>query len=222
LAENGYVAAAVSYRMMPKYPFPYCLHDCKAAVRWLRLHASQYRLDPDRIAVLGNSAGGHLAALLATTSSERDLEGPDNPGASSAVQAAVVLYGVADLSYYRHPKGYISMAGLTHAYVKQFVGQPDDRRDPFDAASPVTYADRSTCPILFVHGSKDGFVPHGQSLAFCEQLERLGVPTRLITVPYGHAFDFFHPRVRAAVFKEILDFLNRYSKTQGLNDRGIG
>ena len=67
LARAGYVAASINYRMLPMYPFPYCIHDCKAAVRWLRLHADEYGIDPERIAAFGNSAGGHLAGLLATT-----------------------------------------------------------------------------------------------------------------------------------------------------------
>ena len=211
LAENGYVTAAISYRMMPRYPFPNCLYDAKAAVRWLRLHAEEYRIDPARIAVLGNSAGGHLAALLATTIPCDGLEGSGNPGPSSGVQAAVVMYGVADMSYYRHTKGYVGIGGISDAFVKRFLAQgPTVSGDPYAAASPVTYARRETCPTLLVHGTKDHFVPYAQSVAFCEQLRTLGVPTRLITVCYGHAFDFFHHRARADVFLEILSFLNEH------------
>lgn len=215
LAENGYVTAAISYRMMPRYPFPHCLHDAKSAVRWLRLHAQEYRIDPARIAVLGNSAGGHLASMLATTRPADGLEGTGNPGVSSAVQAAVVMYGVSDLAYYRDPKGYIGFGGISRAFVQSFVGKdPTGTKDPYAAASPLTYASRDTCPMLFIHGTKDHFVPYAQSLAFCEKLRRLGVPTRLITVPYGHAFDFFHPRARANVFVEILSFLNEHLNQQ--------
>lgn len=207
-AENGYVAAAVSYRMMPRFPFPHCAHDCKAAVRWMRIHADDYGIDCDRIAVLGNSAGGHLAALLATTRSEDGLEGDENPGASSAVQAAVDLYGVADMSYYRRPRGYIRLLGFTAKYIDAFVGKGcEEGENPYDAASPANYTHRDACPVLFIHGKKDHFVPYAQSVVFCEQLRRLGVPTRLITVPYGHAFDFFHFKTRKYVFAEILEFL---------------
>jgi acetyl esterase/lipase len=211
LADNGYVTAAISYRMMPRYRFPNCLYDAKAAVRWLRLHADQYRIDPNRIAVLGNSAGGHLAALLATTIPSDGLEGSGDPGPSSAVQAAVVMYGVTDMSYYRHTKGYIGIGGISDAFVKRFLSKgPAATADPYAAASPVTYARRETCPTLLVHGTKDNFVPYAQSLAFYEQLRSLGVPSRLVTVPYGHAFDFFHHRARADVFVGILSFLNEH------------
>jgi len=207
-ARQGYVAASINYRMMPKYPFPNCLHDCKAAVRWMRLHADAYGLDPDRIAVLGNSAGGHLSAMLATTAPEDGLEGSDNPGASSQVQAAIVLYGVADLSYYRRPRGYVRFAGITPKFMERFVGRGQgEGHDPYDDASPATYAGRRTCPTLFVHGTKDNWVPYAQSVAFCQRLRRLGVPTGLISVRHGHAFDFFHFNVRRHLFEEILRFL---------------
>lgn len=216
LAENGYVAATISYRMMPGHGFPDCLHDAKAAVRWMRSHAREYNIDPERIGVIGNSAGGHLATLLATTRPEDGLEGPQGAAGldvSSAVQACVSLYGVADLSYYRHPEGYIRLAGLTPVFMRNFVGQSvNSVKDPYDSASPITYAHAGMCPVLFVHGTNDHQVPYAQAVSFCEQLRRLGVPTRLITVPYGHAFDYFHLDARADVFKEMLVFLDEHLK----------
>ncbi len=212
-AEEGYVTAAISYRMMPRYPFPACLHDAKASVKWLRLHAKEFRIDPNRIAVLGNSAGGHLAALLATTRPKDGFEGSLHSDASSAVQAAVVMYGVADLAYYKNAKGYIGIGGISAAFMKSFVGKDSKaKKDPYAAASPITYAHTETCPTLFVHGTKDHFVPYRQSVDFCDQLERLGVSTKLITVPYGHAFDFFHPRARKDFFLAALSFLDEHLK----------
>lgn len=212
LAKHGYVAASLTYRMMPLHRFPACVYDCKAAVRWLRDHADEYNIDPDRIAALGNSAGGHLAAMLATTKEEDGLEGPTEDGApSSAIQTAVVLYGVADMSYYRNASGYIRLAGLTSFFIQQFVGEsPQQGVDPYDAASPVTYADQDTCPVLFIHGTKDNIVPYAQAVAFHDQLEDLGVPTQLISVPYGHVFDFLFPWARADVFEDILAFLESH------------
>jgi len=216
LAENGYAAATINYRLMPGHGFPDCLHDAKAAVRWMRTHAAEYNIDPERIGVIGNSAGGHLATLLATTRPEDGLEGPVGaPGleVSSAVQACVSLYGVADLSYYRHPEGYIRMAGITPVFMRHFVGEPVNHvSDPYDSASPVTYAHAEMCPVLFVHGTRDHQVPYAQAVSFCEQLKRLGVPTRLITVPYGHAFDYLHLNTRAEVFGEMLVFLDEHLK----------
>lgn len=209
LARRGYVAASLDYRMMPRYAFPDCLHDCKAAVRFLRRNAAAYGIDPGRIAVMGNSAGGHLAALIAATHPEDGLEGAGAGEEPSSVQAAVVLYGVTDMSYYRNPSGYIRMFGMTAKFIDNFVTRRyTGSGNPYDAASPAHYADERMCPTLFIHGTKDNLVPYGQTVAFAGQLSRAGVPVRLITVRHGHAFDFLVPGARAGIFPEIVQFLD--------------
>ena len=213
LARHGYLAATIDYRMMPRYAFPDCLYDCKLGVMWLRANAAAYGIDPERIGALGNSAGGHLAALLASTAPEDGLEPLSAPAVSSEVQTAVVLYGVTDMSYYRNPQGYVRLFGLTPRFIKNFVTRRyRGEGDAFDAASPAHYADESMCPTLFIHGTEDNLVPYGQTVAFYGQLRRAGVPTRLITVSHGHAFDFFVPGARARIFPEILKFLDAHLK----------
>src|SRR2546423_8837559 len=101
LAEQGYVAATVSYRLAPKYPFPAAVHDTKAAVRWLRANAAKYQIDPERIGVTGGSAGGHLAQFLGVTAGGTEFEGDQNPGVSSSVACVVNFYGPSDF-----PKSY--------------------------------------------------------------------------------------------------------------------
>ena len=91
-AKNGFVAIAINYRLTTEAKFPANIQDCKAAVRWLRANADKYNIDPDKIAAMGTSAGGHLAALLATTSNAKDLEGDGgNAEFSSKIQAAVPM-----------------------------------------------------------------------------------------------------------------------------------
>src|SRR5262249_43226506 len=85
LAQHGFVAATITYRLAPKYQFPAAVYDCKAAVRWLRLNAKKYDIDPDRIGVTGSSAGGHLAQFLGVTGGMTEFEGDQNPGPSSKV-----------------------------------------------------------------------------------------------------------------------------------------
>ena len=99
LAEKGYVAATITYRLAPKYPFPAAIHDTKAAVRWLRANAKKYHIDPERIGVMGGSAGGHLAQFLGVTSDVKEFEGDGgNPGESSQVACVVNYYGPSDFT----------------------------------------------------------------------------------------------------------------------------
>ena len=99
LAEQGYVAVTVSYRLAPKYPFPAAIHDVKAAVRWLRANAAKYHIDPERIGVTGGSAGGHLAQFLGVTGDVKEFEGDGgNPEQSSRVACVVNYYGPSDFT----------------------------------------------------------------------------------------------------------------------------
>jgi acetyl esterase/lipase len=208
LARHGYVAAAVDYRLMPDYSFPAPLEDVQSAVRWLRLHAREYGVDAERVAALGTSAGGHLAALLATTDPDNDAKGTANMGASSRIEAAIVLYGAVDLVKMRKPPCMARLIGITMHYLKRFAG-PD--RKSLAVASPATHANPDTCPLLLIHGEEDRIVPYENALHFYDQLRGLAVPVRLITVSGGrHAFDRINSRQREAVFEEILAFLRQY------------
>jgi len=212
-AARGYVAMAIDYRRMFRWAFPHCVHDCKAAVRWLRLNADDLRLDADRILALGNSAGGHLSCMLAVTRPEHGLEGTANLGPSSAIQAAVSLYGPQELTYYLAPDWPLKVAGpIPPWYIRHFVerdhGVVDD---PFEAASPITYADEHSPPIMFVHGTRDILSPFEQSVKFHEKLKDLGVPTELVAVEgRNHAFDFIFAKERARCFERICAFLDQH------------
>ena len=212
-AHAGYVVMTIEYRLMPDCVFPDCLHDCKAAVRWLRTHAREYRVDPERIATFGASAGGHLAAFLAVTTPEDGLEGTENPGPTSRVGAAVVLYGAVDLTKYRDPPERRFGEGFARKFVGRFVGehQATDGADPFAVASPITYIRPDTCPMLLAHGTKDMAVHYAQSADFYAKLEENGVPARLLTYPNrNHGFDYFHHKERQSMFAEMVRFLNEH------------
>lgn len=209
LAENGFVAVNVSYRPASKAPFPAQIHDVKAAVRWLRTHASRYSVDPHRIGVLGYSGGGHLGCLLGMTRGNMVLEGTgDNPRASSAVQAVVSYYGVSDMRHlYEHYEtgpapDWSRMLGLTT--LKTFMGGtpkmiPRGYRD----ASPLSYANKDIAPMLLLHGDKDSVVPASQSELLAEKLRKAGAPVTLCVIGgakhnigsgYGGAYGDFADR----------------------------
>ncbi len=208
-ARNGIAVMTIDYRMLPRYAFPHCVHDAKAAVRWLRHNASAYGVDPERIAAFGASAGGHLAGFLATTGPEHGFEGEENPGMSSAVYAAISLYGVVDLTKYRDRKPGSPFSGIGRGLIRKFIGQdqPGAEHDAFEVASPITYASPQTCPVMLVHGTSDSLVHFEQSQAFHDRLSELDVPTRLISIDGQHGFDFVHHGERQTVFDEMLAFL---------------
>jgi len=212
-ARNGYVVMTIDYRMMPKYPFPHCLHDCKAGVRWMRRHAEEYGIDPERIVTFGASAGGHLAAFLAATTPEDGFEGTENLVPSSSVRAAAILYGAVDLTKYHRKSKSGKGKEREGGYMRRFVGDAvaKEGQDPFAAASPITYAKPGMCPVHLTHGTRDHLVSYRQSRDFFLRLQELGVPARLVTYPgRDHGFDYIHWKERKALFADMLAFLKEH------------
>ena len=213
LVEHGYVVVAVDYRLSrPGAPsWPANCDDLRAAVRWLRGHAAGYGVDPDRIAVMGASAGGHLAALLATCP-----EGPSSssmphpaipasaakpPAISARVQAVIDFYGPSDL-----PALAAESPPAGRSLALHLGGGPDEVPDRYEAASPARHVTRDTPPMLLIHGAHDWLVPLDQSRRLSAALAAEGVPHRLIVVEGApHGFDF---RVGSRdLLPEILAFL---------------
>ncbi|MFP4501620.1 MAG: alpha/beta hydrolase [Candidatus Hydrogenedentota bacterium] len=212
LAEAGYVTAAMSYRKLPRHNFLDSVHDAKAAVRWLRLHADVYDIDPARIAALGNSAGGYLVGMLAATGDEPAFAGDQNHGPSDAIRAAVVLYGALDLSVYRDPESWIRVGGLARRIVKRYVRDGFDvGGDAFAAASPINYLGPDTAPMLLLTGTHDSLVPFEVARDAYTRLYTHGVPVRWVQFRgRGHAFDYFYPRLRHDVLGYVLQFLDTH------------
>lgn len=175
LALNGYVGLSINYvlastnKSANKPAWPQNLHDCMTAVRWLRKNAERLQVDPERIGVIGGSAGGHLAAMLAVTG-EKDGLHPKGPYGefSCRVQCAVDLYGPADLS----DRAHLNMLGKSRA----------DAPELYRTASPVTYVDKSDPPILILHGTADKTVDIAQSKLFAARLKAAGARHELVVV----------------------------------------
>jgi len=201
MAGLGYVAITVEYRLVPAARFPAQVEDCKAAVRWLRANARKYRVDPDRIGVVGFSAGGHLAAMLGVTGKEDGLEGiGGNPGQSSRVQAVVTFFGPTDFSTRDWSKD------LENEVIVPFLGGSlADKSDVYKRASPINYVTRDAPPFLIFHGTDDKLVPIDQARRLAAKLKSLDVPTQLVELPgEGHGFtDAGNQRS----MQQMLDFL---------------
>ncbi|MGY1836648.1 alpha/beta hydrolase fold domain-containing protein [Blastococcus sp. SYSU DS0510] len=186
LLDAGLAVATIDYRHALEAPFPAQLHDAKAAVRYLRAHADLLGVDTARIGVAGESAGGHLAALLALTAHRPDLEGSQGVvGPSSAVDVAVDWYGVTDLSTMPRMTPPPHIAELLPP---EFATPPEDflLRGADDAtradASPITHVTPQAPPFLLVHGTTDWLVPYSQSEQLHAALTSVGVESRLVPV----------------------------------------
>jgi acetyl esterase/lipase len=185
LAAHGYVTASIDYRLAGEAPWPAALEDSKCAVRWMRANADSIGLDADRLAVAGGSAGGHLAAMVASTPGRFEGYG-GQPDVSSAVSTAVLWYPGLDL---RPSYGSEKINEVTEL----FFGHPvDDERAGI--ASPVTYVD-TMLPTLTFTGVEDPIVLVDTVRGYHAALDRRGVPNELVEVPgVGHSFDFSRAR----------------------------
>lgn len=178
LARRGYVAATVSYRLVPTARFPAQIEDCKAAVRWLRDNAARYHVNPDRIGAIGPSAGGHLACLLGVTDSKDNLEGSSgNPDQSSRVQAVVSFFGRTNFTKKTwndelEQKIFVPLVGASF----------DDKPELYKRLSPIAYASRSSPPFLLFHGAEDNLVPPTDSVDMAKMLEAAGVSVKAVIV----------------------------------------
>jgi acetyl esterase/lipase len=208
LTRRGYAVVSVQYRLSGVAKFPAQIHDCKAAVRWVRANAGRYGFDADRIAAWGASAGGHLVALLGTSGDAKELEGEGHPGFSSRVQAVVDFFGPTD--FLRMNSGFRDgvEGKIDHDAADSpeslLVGGPiGQHRDKVAAANPITYVSRSAPPFLIMHGDRDPLVPLEQSELLRDALQKAGVPVTMQVVK-GAGHGFSGPNIDAAV-DEFLD-----------------
>ena len=181
LVRSGFVGATIEYRLTGEAAFPAQIEDCKCAIRYLRAHAEQYHLDPERIAVGGSSAGGHLVALLGTSGGVKALEGSGGwPDQSSRVQAVLDLYGPTDFKRFVTTKGYEGHNRDGSPESKLLGGGTVlDNPNGIRRVNPITYIDKDDPPFLIIHGDSDPTVPVNQSEALHEALQAAGVASQL-------------------------------------------
>jgi acetyl esterase/lipase len=217
--KRGYAVAGIDYRLSQEATFPAAINDVKAAIRWLRARRGEYRLDPDRFAAWGQSAGGNLAALAGTSGGVAGLAGPHpaNADQSDRLQAVIDWYG--PISFLQTDRDFRA-AGFgspdaegPRSFLSLYLGAPPrEMPGKVKAADPITYVTPDDPPTLVEHGTADATVPVGQSRRFAEALTRVLGSDRVtlrILPGAGHADPvFFEP----AHVREMLDWLDRQLK----------
>ena len=183
-ATRGFAVASINYRFSQHAVFPAQIQDCKAAIRWLRANARTYGLDKDHVGAWGASAGGHLVALLGTTATVKEFEGPGgNDDQSSRVQAVVDWFGPSDFL----------TVGAKDTRTRLLGGDPLKNPDKAARASPITYVSRDAAPFLIMHGDEDRTVPLAQSETLNAALQHAGVESTLVVVRgNGHGGPLFN------------------------------
>jgi acetyl esterase/lipase len=188
--ERGYAVASINYRLSGQATFPALVYDCKAAIRWLRANAGKYGLRADRIVVAGESAGGHLSALLGTSGGVKELDdlAMGNPSESSRVQGVVDFFGPTD--FLQMDSGV--PAACPNPMVHKAADSPESQLlgctitscpEKVKVANPITYIGKDGPPFLILHGTGDCLVPSTQSQLLYDALLKAGVKASLHLLP---------------------------------------
>ncbi len=198
-ARRGYVVASIEYRTSNEAQFPAQLIDVKSAIRYLRAHAEDYCIDPGRIFIMGESAGGTMACLSGTTAGKKEYEQGDFLEYDSSVQGVVDFYGIADLV-----ENSCHAGGNVPAWTMDaFLGMPASKQA--EEASAIRHIDDRTPPFMILHGTADPLIPPEQSQLLYDTLQRYGISSEYIEIPGAtHGDDAFF---EDEIVERILSFL---------------
>lgn len=200
LARKGYVAVSAEYRLSPEAIYPAAVYDLKAAIRWMKAHARKYGIDTGKIAVLGCSAGGQLAALIGTTNNKAHFEDRIGyTGYSSTVQAVIDIDGTLA---FHHPE---SVEGTVAA--QWLGGTYEEKPEVWTEAAPLAQVDSNTAPVLFINSSIPRF--HAGRDDMIRKMETLHIYAEVHTLDdTPHPFWFFNPWFEP-MMGYITGFLNK-------------
>ena len=214
VATGKFAAVSIGYRLSGEAIWPAQIHDCKAGIRWIRAHAEEYGLDPDRILVWGHSAGGHLSSMIGTSGGVSAMEGSvgSNGAFSSRVQAVCNYFGPSDflqMDAHRLPKGLVHDSPQSPESLL-VGGAIQEHPERVATANPITYVTSDDPVFLSIHGEVDPLVPAHQSKILHEALVAAGVDSELYLVKDGKHGGFRHdPRVKELEAEFIEAFLRR-------------
>jgi acetyl esterase len=216
LAPAGYAVFSINYRLAPKYPYPYMVYDVERAVRYIRHNAKEWNGQPDRIALIGGSAGGFLSNMVGL------LNVPGNPSAvdpvereSAKVQAVVTLFAQSSFAT-------VPLNASTHALLDPLIKQKGEA-EALKEASPITYVSSAAPPFLQIIGDKDEYIPFSEVTNLDAALRKNGVPSEIIRIPGGmHATGGWY-KVRGVPDweRQMTIWLNKTLGHEGLIGEGI-
>lgn len=213
-AANDFASVCVSYRGAPDHPFPAAVHDTKAAVRWVRANAEKYTIDPDRIGAVGQSAGGHLAAMLAVSADIPELEGDGgNAGVSSSIQAAATWAGVFDFVVRLRDGGQQSGESFDAKRRSNaaWIGEPfSETSELWKKASPISYLTPDDPPLLLVQCKDDKTVPYQQAVQMHEAMQKLNLTSELLLMDGGGHSVSNIPGINARAWSATLAFFRAH------------
>jgi pectinesterase len=206
LARRGYVAVTIEYRLSNEAKHPAAIHDLKASIRWLRANAARYNIDPNRIAAVGASAGGHLVALLGATNGISSFEGQGgNARFSSAVQSVVDIDG--PVTFIDPGNIEKEKKGPYDTNTRLVGGTYEAKPDLWRAASPITHVNGKSAPVLFINSSS--YRPFQQREEMSAKLKELGIVSEIVVISdTPHPFWLFHPWFEPTV-EHVDEFLKR-------------
>lgn len=206
LASGGLAVVSIDYRLAPQATYPLPFQDCLDAVDWAVEHAETLGADAERVGLWGDSAGGHLALLLATSQTNPAFAGPRLRHGGARLRRVAALYPPTDLLALHRATERAGAPPL----VRDFLGvAPDDDPQRWHEASPIEHVHAAQPPILLLQGTRDLLVPHSQATRFAERLLAAGAPHRLEIVEGGvHGFERIAAGERAkALIGEVREFL---------------
>jgi len=207
LVSAGYALASVDYRLTPQAPFPANVQDIKGAIRFLRAEASRLGIEGTRMAIVGSSAGGHLAALVGVSSGVPSLEGDvgGHAGTSSAVEAVVSFFGASNLETILAQSTESGKRFREPALKLLLGGLPQEKAALARLASPVAHLDAKDPPVLLIHGDADPQMPFEQSQEFERVCVAAGAPASLHTIAGGkHGGGEFYDETRMQLVRDFL------------------
>lgn len=187
LKTGKYAGVSIGYRLSQQVKWPAQIHDCKAAIRWIKANAKKYGLDGDRIAVHGTSAGGHLVAMLGTSAGVETMDGAIGPHGeqSTRVQCVIDYYGPTNFLRMNDFESRIDHDAVDSPESQLIGGAIQENKKQTLTADPISYVDKGDVPFLIMHGTKDMLVPYNQSVLLHNALQKAGVSSVLLTVEGG-------------------------------------